>query len=235
MKKLLLTLAAGASLTIAATVMQADVRWHRNFDNSMLLDDDKYGQRIVLPKDYQDAQIIAERHYAEMNPDSVTKVGKGFCVSYDIAPARILSDDEVASWARANATTWWQFDLLTVVYRNFERRAVILAAEDPQRAQAELDRKRAEERIPEPSPALVKDLASHNIRYTEKAAAYSGENSWYFDVKDPVGSGRKFGILVPAGSSEKAIMEAIYKECLVDLLSPIYGPRSKEKLSWVRW
>src|SRR5262245_58576066 len=104
-KKALLSLMAGASMTIAATVMQADhVRWHRNFDNSMLLDDDKYGQRIVLPKDYDDAQIVAERHYAEMNPDSVTKLGKGFCVSYDIAPARILSDDEVASWARANAT-----------------------------------------------------------------------------------------------------------------------------------
>jgi hypothetical protein len=241
-KKALLSLMAGASLTIAATVTQADhVRWHRNFDNSMLLDDDKYGQRIVLPKDYHAAQITADKHYAEMNPDSVTKLhGGGISISYDVAPTRILTDDELATWARANAATWWQFDLLTVVYRNIEKTAVVHATEDPERAQAILDRKRATERIPEPSPELVRDLASHNIRYSGKAAAYSGENSWSFEVNDPAGSARSFGISVPVGSSEKAIMEATHEACLSDSRSwvgdkRIIDPRSKEQLSWVRW
>jgi hypothetical protein len=236
-KKALLLLMAGASLTIAATVMQADqVRWHRNFDNSMLLDDDKYGQRIVLPKDYHAAQITADRHYAEMNPDSVTKLhGGGISISYDVAPTRIVTDDELATWARANAATWWQFDLLTVVYRNIEKTAVVHATEDPERAQAILDRKRAEEHIPEPSPALVEDLARHNITYTHKAAAYGGQTSWYFDVKDPAGSAKKFGVLVSAGSSEKEIMDAIYKECARDERVPVFGPSSEEKFSWVRW
>ena len=148
---------AGASLTIAATVMQADeFRWHRYFDDSILLDSDEHGQRLVLPKDYRIAQKMAERHYAEVNPDSFTKVGEGFSVSYDIAPARILQDEELASWARANGDTWWQLDLLTLVYRGLEKKAVALAAQDPERAQAELHRKRATERIPEPSPAIVR-------------------------------------------------------------------------------
>jgi hypothetical protein len=240
-KKALLLLMAAASLTIAATVVQAnEVRWHRYCDDSILLDSDEHGQRLVLPKDYLIAKKMAVRHYGEMNPDSFTKVGEGFSVSYDIAPARILSDDEVGSWARANATTWWQFDLLMVVYRNLEKRAVTLAAQDPERAQAELDRKRAQERIPEPSPALVKDLAWRNIRYSGKAAAYSGENSWRFEVKDPGGSGGSFNIPVPVGSSEKAIIEAIHEACLSDSRVRVGGkriidPRSKEMLSWVRW
>jgi hypothetical protein len=241
-KKALLLLMAGASLTIAAAVMQADeLRWHRYYDGSMLLDDDKYGQRLVLPEDYHHAQIIAERHYGEINPDSFTKLrGGGFVVSYDIAPARILQNEELASWARATATTWWQFDLLQVVYRGFEETAVAHAAEDPERAQIVLDRKRATERIPEPSPALVKHLASHNIRYSGKAAAYSGENTWRFEVNDPARSAKGFNIPVPVGSSEKAIMEAIHEACLSDSKNwigseRIITPRSKEMLSWVRW
>jgi hypothetical protein len=235
-KKALLLLMAGASLTIAATVMQAgELRWHRYHDDSMLLDDDQYGQRLVLPEDYHHAKIIAQRHYGEMNPDSFTKLrGGGSVVSFDIAPARILQDEELASWARANATTWWQIDLLQAVYRGFEEMAVAHAAEDPERAQMVLRRKRAGERIPEPSPALVKDLAWHNITYTDKAAANTGETSWYFDVKDPAGSGRKFSILVSAGSSEKEIMEAIHKEC-TRVGNRVFEPSGKEKLSWVRW
>jgi hypothetical protein len=241
-KKALLSLMAGASLTITATMMQAgELRWHRYHDDSMLLDDDQYGQRLVLPEDYHDAQIIAERHYGEMNPDSFTKLGGGgFVVSYDIAPARILKNEELASWARANATTWWQFDLLQVVYRGFEEKAVAHAAEDPERAQIVLRRKRATERIPEPSPALVTDLAWHNIKYSGKAATNSGDNTWRFEVKDPAGSAGSFGIPAPVGSSEKEIMEAIHEACLADSHSwvsdkRIIDPRSKEKLSWVRW
>jgi len=241
-KKALILLMVGASLTIAATVMQAgELRWHRYHDDSMLLDDDQYGQRLVLPEDYHHAKIIAQRHYGEMNPDSFTKMdGGGSFVSFDIAPARILQDEELASWARANATTWWQIDLLQAVYRGLEEMAVAHAAEDPERAQMVLRRKRATEHMPEPSPALVKDLAWHNIRYSGKAATNSGENTWRFEVNDSAGSARGFNISVPVGSSKKAIMEAIHKACLSDSRIWVGGkriidPKSKEMLSWVRW
>jgi hypothetical protein len=240
-KKALLLLMAGASLTIAATVMQAnEVRWHRYFDDSILLDSDEHGQRLVLPQDYLIAKKMANRHYGEMNPDSFTKVGEGFSVSYDVAPGRILQDEELVSWARANSTTWWQLDLLTLIYRDLEKKAVAHAAQDPERAQAILDRKRATERIPEPSPKLVKDLASRNIKYSGKAATYNGKNTWRFEVNDPAGSAKGFNIGVPFGSSEKAIMEAIHEMCLSDSRVRVGGeriidPRSKEMLSWVRW
>jgi hypothetical protein len=243
-KKALLLLMAGASLTIAATVMQAGedhhVRWHQNFDNSVLLDDDLYGQRLVLPEDYHTARKIAGRHYAEVNANSVI----GISVSYDVAPTRILSDEELDSWARANATTWWQFELLTIVYRSLEKTAVTHATEDPERAQAILDRKRAEEHTPEPSPALVEDLARHNINYHTKAAAYNGATSWYFEVKDPTHSGANFEFLVPVGSSEKTIMETAYEQCFsVPFTNSnvlvggkhIITPAAAKRLSLVRW
>ena len=228
-------------LTIAATTAQAgDIRWHIYPDNSMLLDDDTNGQRLVMPKEYRTAEEMAQRHYGQINPDSFTDIRKGYSLSFDIAPRRILSEEELANWTRANSTTWWEEDLLTVIYRNLERKAVAISAEDPQRARAELNQKRATESIQEPSPTLVKDLAWHNVKYSGKAATYGGENTWRFEVNDPAGSGRSFDIPVPVGSSEKAIMQAIYEACLSDSSTWVNGkrvisPSSKEMLSWVRW
>jgi hypothetical protein len=234
-----ITIAIALIAATAAQAGQSKVRLHRNFDNSVLIDSDENGQRLVLPEDYHAAQITADNHYAEMNPDSVEKLhGRRISISYDVAPGRILPDDELNKWAATNATSWWQSDLLRFVYRNIETMAVAHAAEDPERAEAIVARNRAEERIPEPPPELVKDLAWHRVTYSGKAASYDGQSSWRFQINGP--GLLSLDIPVPVGSSEKAIMEAIHEGCLSDSRVRVGGeriivPRSKEMLSWVRW
>jgi hypothetical protein len=127
---------------LAITAQANDVRWHIYPDESVLLDDDIHGQRLTFPEDYHLAQELAESYYGQVNPDSFTKMGKGYRISFDIAPRRILGPNELANWAQANSTAWWQGDLLTVIYRNLEREATANAAEDPEREQAELKQKK---------------------------------------------------------------------------------------------
>jgi hypothetical protein len=223
----------------AITAQANDVRWHIYPDESVLLDDDIHGERLILPEDYHLAQGLAESYYGEINPDSFTKIGKGYCISFDIAPVRILGQNELANWAQANSAAWWQGDLLTVIYRNLEREATANAAEDPEREQTELMQKKETASIRDPPQQLVRDLASHNVRYTQKATTYDGDNTWRFEIRDPQSS-RMVNIPVPVGASEKAILQTIYNACLSDSNTWVNGkrsisPMSKEMLSWVHW
>jgi hypothetical protein len=228
------------SLVLAVPADSGDVRWHFNDDGSILLDDDEHGQRLVLPEEREAGEQLAIQHYAEVNPDSATKLSKGLSVSFDIYPQHILSVDELASWSRESTSSWWEFDLVVVLYRRYEDRAIAEARADPDRAQEELTQKRVTKAIREPSRVLISRLAAHNVHYTGKAASYSGDRNWTFQVNDPDGSARSFGVLTPEGSSEKTIMQKVYEVCLSD--SNVYenGKRvltqqSRTMLSWVRW
>ena len=142
MKKLLIILIAVPSLEITAKADHT-FRWHRYAASSMLLEDDEHGQRLIMPEEVQAAGLIANRHYGQVNPDSFSRLGKGFEISLDIPPRRILTSTELANWTELNSTTWWQDDLLTALYRRIEIRASANARRDPERAQAEVGLSRA--------------------------------------------------------------------------------------------
>jgi hypothetical protein len=193
-----------------ATSALADVRWHINPDESVFLDDDTYGTRLVTPEEYQAAREIAERHYGEVNPNSFTKLGRGYSVTFDIPPRRILSPDELEAWAAENSTSWWAKDLLLITYRNVEKKAVAVSAQDPDRAQSELNMKRETAQIPVPPASMLRRLAAHGIQYSGKAYTTDGSRTWRFAIKDP-NSAREIDFPVPAGTSEQAIIKEAYK------------------------
>jgi hypothetical protein len=217
---LLLSLVA---VGVAAVTVHADVRTHKYSDGSMLLDDDDHGQRLVTPQENGDAEYTVAEHYGEINPNSLSEAGtkringkRSFAISFDIAPSRILSQDELFAWAESERKRlfwedsnrgWWWYDLLFIIYRNYERRSKVTSAQDPGRAQGELKQKNETARIPDPSSALVKRLASHGIQYSSKI--YNGQYMWYFAIKDPH-SARELDFHVPVGASEQAIIREAY-------------------------
>jgi hypothetical protein len=225
---------AVASLTIATTAQAGEIRWHKNSDDSMYLEDE-HGSRLILPEEYYQAETIALKHYAEVNPDSVD----GHAISFDIRPDHIPSPNELAVWAHENSETWWQEDLLTVIYRDYERRAQAEATLNPGREQRELTRKKVSAATPDPSDALIHSLAAHNVQYDSKQGYADGHQVWYFKVQDPH-SAKGFSVFVPVGSSEKIVMNAVRAMCLSASTVTVNGklvltPESKEELSWVRW
>jgi len=128
-KKAALILTILASLTFAIIAKAGTIRWHKNLDGSMYLEDDVHGSRLILPEEYDEAQTIALKHYAEVNPDSAN----GHSISFDIRPSHTPSPDELAVWSHDNSESWWQDALLTVIYRNYERRAQAEATLNPAR------------------------------------------------------------------------------------------------------
>ena len=96
------------------------VRWHICSDDSVLLDDDKYGQRLIMPEEWSQAQREANEHDGEMNPDSYTDHGynsdgsHSFEISFDVPPNCIVPQPELDTWLNAECAktfnTWWHFD-----------------------------------------------------------------------------------------------------------------------------
>src|SRR5260221_10649720 len=133
MKKLTSLLAVAFLLAAAAWAENWKFRWHRNSDDSVFLDDDKYGQHLAMPADYYAANLAASKHYGEVNPASYEKfkTGEGFSISFDVAPRHILTDNEVVTWAEEASfptnETWWFRDLLNLCYRNIEHRALVIS------------------------------------------------------------------------------------------------------------
>jgi hypothetical protein len=233
-KKAALTLTILASLAFAITAEAGMIRWHKNQDGSMYLEDDVHGSRLILPEEYHEAQTIALKHYAEVNPDSANS----HSISFDIRPSHIPTPNELAVWSHDNSESWWQDALLTVIYRNYERRAQAEATSDPAREQDELARKRVTDAAPDPSNALIKNLAAHNVVYDSKQGYPGGNQVWYFRVQDPK-SAKSFSTFVPVGSSEKTVMDAVLKICLSSSTVRINGrlqltPETMEELSWIR-
>ena len=56
---------AVASLGISAKADHT-FRWHRYADNSMLRDDDEYGQRLIMPQEVQAADLLKK---CDTHPD----------------------------------------------------------------------------------------------------------------------------------------------------------------------
>lgn len=162
-KTLLTILAAGL---FAVSAQAGNIRWHKYQDGSMYLEDDEHGGRLIMPEQYEESYRIAIKHYMEVNPDSVGM--GGYSVTFGIRPDYVPSPNELANWAHPNSQTWWQEDLLTVIYRNLEERAQVASAEDPAREQHELKVKSETERMPAPSEAMIRRLATHGIHYTGK-------------------------------------------------------------------
>jgi hypothetical protein len=61
----------------------------------------------------------------------------------------------------------------------------VASAEDPERAQEEITRKRETANIKDPSVAMIKRLASHRIYYRGKVYTNDGSRNWTFSIKDP--------------------------------------------------
>jgi hypothetical protein len=216
---MLLALAVGL-FAVTTGYAGGKVRWHINPDQSVLLDDDNHGQRLVLPSEYQEAQISAGEHYGEVNPDSFTDHGMNsygkhsFEITFDIAPSHILSQAELEAWINEEGSKagkeWWWYDLLLISYRNLENKAKAISAQDPEREQQELTKKRETAKITEPSAAMIKRLYSHGIQYSGKVYTNGGERDWRFAIKDP-NSAREIDFPVPAGSSEAAVIKQAYQ------------------------
>jgi hypothetical protein len=182
---------------------------------------DEYGTRLILEKEREAANSIADRHYGKVNPDSMTHLGEGgMRISFDIAPAHILAQDEIHLWIVEEVerkfveftiqTTWWWGELLFIRYRHDENISIKNASDDPARAQLLLTMKREMGKILDPSPVMVKSLASHGVHYAGKACTYNLEKNWSFAIKDP-NSARQLTFPIPAGSDEEAVLAAAYK------------------------
>jgi hypothetical protein len=245
-KKLLLTITF-ASLLIANTAKAGTIRWHRYDDGSLLVDDMDSGQRLVLPEEWGSAQNAADRHYAEINPDCVEPEPKdapssALSISLDIPPSRILSTDEVTSWAHSQASDWWMVDALIIAYRRDEQRAQADYAEDPERGKQELTRIRATRALPEPPEELIEKLKARRVYYTGKAVSYDGARSWRFAIGPdiPGGNHRSVDFPVSVGSTFAQIMQACKKSCLSSSDLYVNGKlqlsrETQEELSWVIW
>jgi hypothetical protein len=141
--------------------------------------------------------------------------GHSFEITFDIAPSHILSQEELGTWlnselAKPGKNLWWWRDLLGISYRSLESKARAISAQDPQRAQQEIRKKKETANMKAPPDGMIKHLASHGIQYTGKIFTNNEEYTWRFAIKDP-NSALSLDFPVPAGSSESAVIAEAYK------------------------
>jgi hypothetical protein len=111
---------------VAITPVQAQAKFrYQKFCNSILIDDDVYGTRLVLVEEYSIANRIACEYYVKINPQSSDLNGNA--VSLDILPRRFLPNEELYSWAATKNINWWQQDAIIYCYRHLERWACAVA------------------------------------------------------------------------------------------------------------
>lgn len=93
-----------AAALSAVTAQARDIRYQISApeDNeSMLIDDDEHGTRIMLPDEYTDAVLSADYHYCVINPDALDGTLDDSAerihgrITFDIRPRHVLSTNEL--------------------------------------------------------------------------------------------------------------------------------------------
>ena len=183
------TLLAACLFAVAITAQAGTFRFHRYLDDSVLVDDDEHGTRLVMPEDYHRLDLLAEIHFGEVNPDSFRWYSDHvqFVLSFDVPPQRYLSLVERSQWAAATGKKWWEVDILNWRYGVIETTARGISAQNNTEANKEFALEKTSESIPDPPPRLVQSLAFHRVWYSDKATTASGDRTWHFKIGDPKG------------------------------------------------